>query len=230
MSKSIRYNGDYNITAADTAGNLYVTMHTMRVNGNLEVFGNVSEISNSAIADNFVMLNKGEPGPGVTTNNGLAGIEVDRGGTNPGALPTTAIRWNENSEFGPRWELTNDGSTYGAISTVTSSGAAFALIDDLNPQLGANLDVLGRTIFSSNNEVVIFGMSAGNLVPSGTYGSGIAIQNTSIVPGAILDHTVIYTQDPQNGGTGLYITTTPAAPVQEELISKAKAIAYALIL
>lgn len=226
MSKGIRYNGDYSITAAEATGNLIVTMHTMTVHGNLNVIGNVSEITsnNSAVSDNFITLNSGETGAGVTL--GTAGIDVDRG-----SLTRTAIRWNENLPNGPaRWELTNDGTTWGGISTITSSGAAFTLIEDLNPQLGANLDTLGRTIFSSNNEVVVFGMSAGNLTPAGTWGSGIAIQNTPVVPAAMPAHTVIYTQDPQNGGTGLYITTTPANPVQEELISKAKAIAYALIL
>jgi hypothetical protein len=194
----------------------------MTVNGNLNVVGEISEISNSAISDNFITLNKGETGAGVTL--GTAGLEVDRG-----TLPMTKLRWNENASSGPRWEITNDGTTWGGIATYSSNGTQFALIDDLAPQLGGNLDTLGRTIFSSNNEVVVFGMSAGNLVPSGTYGSGIAIQNTAIVPSAIPDHTVIYTQDPQNGGTGLYITTTPANPVKEELISKAKSVAYALI-
>jgi hypothetical protein len=225
MSKGIRYNGDYSITAADATGNLIVTVDTMTIHGNLNVIGNVSEITsnNSAVSDNFITLNAGETAAGVTL--GTAGIDVDRG-----SLARTAIRWNENRPTGPaRWELTNDGTTWGGISTITSSGASFALIDDLNPQLGANLDVLGRTIFSSNNEVVVFGMSAGNLVPAGTYGSGIAIQNTPIVPSAMADHTVIYSQDPQNGNTGLYVTTNPANPVQEELITKAKAIAYALI-
>jgi hypothetical protein len=223
MSKSIRYNGDYSITATEATGNLSVTMHTMTVNGNLNVIGNISEVSNSAISDNFITLNKGEAGAGVTLLT--AGLEVDRG-----SLPTTQIRWNEVTPTGPRWEITNDGINWGGIATLTASGSQFSLIEDLAPQLGGNLDTLGRTIFSSNNEVVVFGMSAGNLVPAGTYGSGIAIQNTPIIPSAIADHTVIYTQDPQNGGTGLYITTTPANPVQEELISKAKAIAYALIL
>ena len=223
MTKGIRYNGDYSITATDPTGNLSVSMHTMTINGNLNVVGNIAEVSNSAISDNFITLNKGETGAGVTLLT--AGIEVDRG-----TLSTTQIRWNEDTPTGPRWELTNDGVNWGGIATLSANGAQFALIEDLAPQLGGNLDTLGRTIFSSNNEVVVFGMSAGNLTPAGTWGSGIAIQNTPVVPSALPDHTVIYTQDPQNGGTGLYVTTTPANPVQEELISKKKAIAYSLIL
>ena len=228
MSQGTRFTGDYNITAVDpTTGNLHVTMHTMTVHGNLNVIGNVSEVTsnNTAISDNFISLNVGETGAGVTLVT--AGIDVDRG-----TLPTTAIRWNEQPLFGlPRWELTNDGVNWGGISTITASGAAFEVIEDLSPQLGGALDVLGQSIFNSNNEVVTFSLNAGNLIPAGTWGSGIAIENTPVVPGAVTNHAVIYAQPPQNGETGLYVTNN-AGPVvtQEELITKAKAIAYAFML
>lgn len=225
MSKGTRFSGDYAITAASATGNVIVTAHTTTIIGNLNVVGDISEVSNSSLSDNFITLNAGETGAGV--HLGTAGLEVARG-----TLATTAIRWNENSINGnPRWELSNDGFTWGGISTLSATGTQFSLVEDLDPKLGANLDTMGQSIFSSNNEVVVFGLSAGNLVPAGTWGSGIAIHNTPVVPSAKPTHTVIYTQDPQNGGTGLYITTQDAVKVvQEELISKTKAIAYALIL
>jgi hypothetical protein len=240
MSKGIRYNGDYSIANTDLdsfgnpTGNLTVKMHTMTINGNLDVVGIVRDIQNTSITDIYLTLNGGESGNGVTGD--IAGIQVDRG-PNP-AYPMTSIRWNEKSLVAgiptPRWELSNDGITWNGIAVTNQSGTQFALIQDMMPQLGANLDVLGQTIFSSNNEVVVFGLNGENMPGGGAIsGSGIAIENTrtGFPPNAIPDHTVVYTQPPQNGGTGLYVTTTsPENTVQEELISKAKAIAYALIL
>ena len=48
-----------------------------------------------------------------------AGIEVERG-----ELTNVALRWNETID---KWELTNDGITYGAI--ITSGGSSAISMD-----------------------------------------------------------------------------------------------------
>lgn len=114
MSRITRFTGDYEINATDLMGNLDVTVHTMTVNGNLNVEGEINSITfnNSSIKDNFITLNAGETNSGVTA--GTAGINIDRG-----TAANVALRWNENSPYGPsQWELTNNGTTWNKISTV----------------------------------------------------------------------------------------------------------------
>lgn len=219
MGQLTRFNGDYKFIGIDTSSNVSFTANTITIDGNLTVLGNVTSVSSTDtnVNDNIITLNSGEMGAGVT--RGTAGIEVDRG-----SLPVTSIKWDEPSQ---KWVLTNDGNTFANIAVQSPGGAVFSVIEDPNPQLGGNLDVLGRTIFSSNNEVVTIGLS-GVDIPGGGAGSGLAIQNTPVVPGYVIDHNVVYSQSPGGGGTGIYVTNTTVQ--NEELISKTKAIIYALIM
>jgi hypothetical protein len=131
------------------------------ITGNLTVQGSQTAIqtTNTTLKDNIIVLNDGEVGAGVTL--GTAGIAVARG-----SLANVALRWNETLD---RWELTNDGTTYAAINS--SSSGSFALIDDLNPILGANLNTNSYTL-SSN---------VGNL----KFNGNIQINNTAVAPTAV---------------------------------------------
>jgi hypothetical protein len=142
---------------------------------------------------------------------GVAGIEVDRKDGTGSGLANVAIRWNETFD---KWQITNDGTTYGNITT-SSGAAAVAIVDDLAPQLGGNLDVLARTIFSSNTAQVVID-------------SNLAIQNTNTIPSAVAGYNVIYTQAPDSGGSGLFVTNT--TNTNRELASTRKAIVYSMVL
>jgi hypothetical protein len=205
MSHVTRFNSSYDITGVDFTSNVNITAHTLTVNGNLKIVGSVSNVAstNTQVTDNIITLNQGESGAGVSL--GYAGIEVDRG-----SLLKTSIRWNESLD---RWELTTDGSTYSAIST--TSGAITAVIDDTNPKLGGNLDVLSRTIYSSTAGIVKFD-------------DNVAIQVSTVAPSATAGYNTIYAQTPAGGGSGLFITNTSAQ--EQELVTKTKAIVYALIM
>lgn len=109
-------NTDYIIsTAGNSLSNITLTTNTVFVQGNLVVGGNSSAVTKTdlAITDNIITLNKGETGSGVTL--GLAGISVDRG-----LSANVSIEWNEGIG---KWTLTNDGSTFQAISTGSISSA-----------------------------------------------------------------------------------------------------------
>lgn len=218
MSQGTRFTGDYNIAAIDPAtSNVIVTAHTLTVRGNLNIIGDVSEVTsnNIAITDNVVTLNAGETGTGVSSLT--AGIEVDRG-----TLQSTQLRWNETV---PQWELSNDGVTYYGIATLSALGSVFSVVQDPEPQLGGNLDVQNKTIFSSNTSYVTFGINGGE--PGQTAVGGIAIENTTTVPEFKSNHNVIYMQEPAGGGSGVYVTNEVVQA--EELITKSKAIIYSLI-
>ena len=205
MSHANRFTGSYDITGLDQSSNVTVTAHTLTVNGNLKVVGVVANVttSNTQVKDNIITLNDGESGSGVTA--GYAGIEVDRG-----LLTKTSIRWNEAAG---RWELTNDGTTFSPINTVV--GTMTQVYDDPSPQLGGNLDTLGTSIFSSNNPVVKFD-------------SNLSIKYSTVSPSYISGYNTVYAKTPAGGGSGIYITNSTTQ--NQELVTKTKAIVYALIM
>jgi hypothetical protein len=103
-------NDDYTITnKIKPSANITLSTNTVFIQGNLYVGGNATAITKTDlnITDNIITLNAGETGPGVTLNT--SGINVDRG-----SLANVAILWNETTG---KWTLTNDGSTYEAIQT-----------------------------------------------------------------------------------------------------------------
>ena len=205
MSYSTRFNGTYNITGADATSNVQVNSHTLIVNGNLKVLGAVANVAstNSQITDNIITLNQGETGTGVTSI--YSGFEIARG-----VLPTVSIRWNEAY---PRWELTVDGSQYSPI--LSGNPGIPSVSADPAPALGGNLDVQARTIYSSSTQYI-------------KHDSNVAIQNAAIAPTTLSGYNVLYAQTPAGGGSGLYVTNTTTQ--QQELVTKTKAIVYALIM
>jgi len=205
MSLNTRFNGTWNIIGHETTSNVQVAAHSFIVTGNLKVLGTVSNISstNTQITDNIVTLNQGETGFGVTPV--YSGLEVDRG-----QLAKTALRWNESLT---RWELTSDGSVYMPI--VTGVKGIEGVFQDPAPQLGGNLDVLARTIFSSNTQVVKFD-------------TNLAVKNTTVAPSTLSGYNTVYSQTPNGGGSGLFVTNTTKQ--QQELITKSKAVFYSLMM
>jgi hypothetical protein len=204
MAQTTRFNGTYSIVGADATSNVQVTSHTLIVTGNLKVLGTVANVAstNTQITDNIITLNQGETGYGVTAV--YAGIEVDRG-----QFAKTAMRWNESLT---RWELTVDGSVYTPI--VTGQKGIEGVYQDAAPQLGGNLDTLARSIFSSNNQIVKFD-------------TNLAIKNTTVAPSTLSGYNTVYTQTPDSGGSGLYVTNTTRQ--QQELITKSKAVFFSLM-
>lgn len=83
--------------------------NNVNIQGNLSVLGTLTSINtvDTEIKDNFISLNKGETGDGVTA--GFAGFEVDRGTAIDG---NALLQWNENIDF---WEF-GVGTSYANIA------------------------------------------------------------------------------------------------------------------
>ncbi len=210
MAYSHRFTGVYNLAGVDTDSSINITANTITLTGNLKVVGTTSNVAavNTQLVDSVITLNQGEDSAGVSYNyNGrnASGIEIDRG-----TLTKVSLVWNE--DIG-RWQLTNDGSTYANI--VSGTNGITQVQDDTAPKLGGNLDVLSRTIFSSNNAVI-------------KHDTNVAIKNTTVAPSTLSGYNIVYAQTPGSGGSGLYITNTTNQ--QQELVTKTKAIVYALIM
>jgi hypothetical protein len=208
MSVTKRIFGDYNIsTTLNPTANITLSTHTVYVNGNLFVGGTSTSVTKTEleITDNLIRLNKGETGAGVTL--GVAGIEIDRGSS-----ANVALRWNESIDT---WQITNNGTTYSNIANSSGPGGLTAIIDDIAPTLGGNLNTLARSIFSSNVAAIKFD-------------SNLAIKNTTITPTAIAGYDVVYAKTPDTGGSGLYVTNTTNQA--QELATQRRNVVYSLVL
>lgn len=176
----------------------------VKIPGNLTVSGTTTsvETTNTEIFDNIIRLNAGHTG--APTLN--AGIEVERGDETD-----VQLRWNENFQ---KWQITNDGSTYGNIAIAAATGYLTDVVDDLTPQLGGNLDVNGQTILAASGNVPIEG--------------NVQINNSLGVPSAVANSSILYAATPGSAGSGLYIQNSSVT--RDELVTKSKAIVFSLIL
>jgi hypothetical protein len=224
MSSTKRVSGDYKIYANNTI-----------ITGNLTVIGTQAAVDSidTYVKDTIITLNYGETGAGVTAT--YAGVEVDRG-----SLSKTSIRWNESLL---RWEITNDGSNFSAIATLTSTTAAgsnrniqfnnsgvlgadnnFNYYANGNVVLGTTFIANNSAIFSQNNtDLSIFASGTGVVFIQDTVKLAYQVGST---PLTVANTVQILANTPGNGGTGLYVVNSSGS---DELISKSKALIYALI-
>ena len=127
-----------------------VTFNDLVVSGNLTVSGTTTSINTETLTidDNIIVLNNNATG----APSANAGLEVERGSST-----NVAIQWNETSD---KWELTNDGSTYGnLVTTADSLTVSAAMIADVvtNAQTASYTLVLG-----DKNKIVEMNVASGN--------------------------------------------------------------------
>lgn len=201
-------NSDYLLQANDN--DITLDSNYVYVVGNLVVSGNTTSISttNTDVEDNFLRLNMGETGAGVTQRPGdpaaISGIGIDRGSLDP-----VSLIWNEEVD---KWQITTDGSTFANI-LVTSTGG-ISLVDDPNPTLGANLNTVSYHVYSSTNNVI--------------FNSNVQLNEVATAPTAVSGATVVYASTPAAGTSGVYVVNGSAA--NQELVTKTRAFGFSLIL
>lgn len=159
------------------ATNSNVTFNDLTVSGNLTVSGTTTSINTSTlnVADNIVILNNDVTGS--PTEN--AGIEVERG-----TSPNVFLRWNETED---KWEITNDGSNYGAIATTAdvSTASNAITVDNLadvtitSPVHGQFLSYNSASAAWVNDAIDLGTDTTGSYVHSLVAGSGITITNNT---------------------------------------------------
>jgi len=181
MSVTKRISGDYHVINSDAnlSGNVTFTTGTFFIQGNLLVGGNSTSITqtNTSISDNFLYLNAGESGNGVSST--YSGLEIDRG-----LAANVFLRWNETVK---NWQITTNGIGYGNIATTSGSGSLLGNVNqDLTPGLGGNLDLHSHTLWDSTTtaNVQIF---LSNTVNSG--GTGVYVTNTKYTNTELMSKT-----------------------------------------
>ena len=210
--------GDYEIATTDVDGStesqIVLRTEQVRIYGDLIVTGSQSIVSetNLAIKDRIAMLNEGEGGAGVTGQ--YSGLEVDRG-----SLDNALLIFDEVTDT---WNISIDGgSSYEEILT-TGTGLK-NVVEDLTPQLGGNLDVNGKSIVSvTGGDITVSPDGSGQIVLD----SSVLFENQVSSPGSTSGYNALYAQTPGAGGTGLYVQNSA---VNDELVSKSKAIVFSII-
>lgn len=205
--------GPYVIRTINPSDPIVLDSGNVIINGNLFARGESTTISttNTDIYDNIITLNRGVTGSPILN----AGIAVVRG-----TSPNVDLRWNEGTQ---NWQITNDGSIYYDLVATTTGNTR--LVDDLNPQLGANLNTANFAIRNNDgNNVYIDPVLALQL------DGNIQIKKVANFPTPpIVDHyNIIVSSNVGTGGTGLYVTNDEGISNQE-LISKSRAVVYSII-
>lgn len=192
------------------------------VTGDLIVQGNSTSISttNTDIKDRIITLNSGETLNGIGGNIApldVSGFEWDRG-TNP--LGPAYLFFKEITDT---FVISVDGgATWQQILTTPVDVGNVAptplteIVQDTSPQLGANLDVQGFSIFTAN--------AATNI----TFAGNLQLNNTAVAPTVVANATVVYADTPAAGTSGVYVVNGSAA--NEELVTKRRAFGFSLIL
>lgn len=174
------------------------------ITGNLAVQGNTTTVSsnNLAVTDNVIVLNQGETGGGVTRGN--AGILIDRG-----SQIAAQLQWNESLLS---WQISGNSAGYANILTSSSGNVGLAAVfDDKAPVLGGNLNVNGQAFYANIDANV---MINGNMQIISTISTSLS--------------TTLYSAAPNSGASGMYVVNQSV--VNEELVTKSRAVGFSLLL
>jgi hypothetical protein len=214
-----RLGSPYTITTTNNSDTITLaTTSTLGViiSGNLTVLGNTTQVQSNvtSITDNFVTLNAGETGNGVTILGTTSGIEIDRA-IAPGG--NVKLQWNEGLKV---WQVSGvvtgspgDGTQFANLSTTSGSGGT-VVFDDKAPVLGGNLNANGFVIYANT---------------SVNFGANLLLNNSVTTPSiTVANATVVYASTPSAGTSGIYVLNSQAA--NQELVTKARALGFSLLL
>ena len=204
MATHKRVDGTYYINSVNSVDNVEITTHTVKVFGNLDVQGNITYIDTTEleITDPFITLAANNTG--AYSNVGILAQKTSSPGT------YASLRWNTTSAT---WQISPDNVTFTNIAsgnTSTSPGGVNTNIQFNNASsFGGNVNYSFDT---ANARVTLQGHQV--------------FGNTATAPAAVANSVAVYHNAQGSGGTGLYVKS-PA--VQDELVSKSKAIVFAII-
>lgn len=215
MATHKRISGNYNITTTGASDIVTITSPSVVITGNLTVSGTQTTVNttDTAVQDKIMELNAGQTGSAIS-GDGLSGLTIDRGSSNPARLlyDDTEDKWKIDSGSGSLTELG------------TGSGSMTEVVDDTSPQLGGDLDVNGQSIVTvSDGHVVVAPNGTGELRLDG---APLRLQNQA-APSADSGYSKLHANTPGEGGSGIFVKN---ATIEDELASKSKAILYGIIL
>jgi hypothetical protein len=241
MISSKRLTSDYAIYAPNVV-----------VHGNLLVVGSSSNITtaNTVIYDNFITLNEGDAGPGVTLGN--SGIQINRG-----SLPTVQFAYYEaanafvpsmsgaqvniqsgiavnNNDVITKTYLTTYGVPVGGASGGIAYNKAGNITSDSNFVYDfANGNVSLGNITLSNLSIITTKNNADlviNAVGTGTtyLQDVLKIQMQGVAAPSNINNTVqLFANAPKSGQSGLFVVNNVTAST--ELVTKKRSLLLSLV-
>jgi hypothetical protein len=214
MATQKRIDGDYVITTINPSDDVIINTNTVKINGNLDVIGNLTYIETTELKvdDPFITVaanNKGTIGTATFQEQGLV--------TQTSASTFAGLRFNNGTLT---WQISPSVDANGApISAYTDIGTASAA------SVGGPLNSI--QYHDAGN---VFGGSAYYSVD--TANSRVTLQgdqlfgNIGTAPTAAANSVALYHNQEGSGGTGLYVKSLT---VEDELVSKTKAIVFGII-
>jgi len=204
MATHKRVDGTYYIETLNNIDNVEITTHTVKVFGNLDVQGNITYIDTTEldITDPFITLAANNTG--IYSNVGILAQKTS------GPNTYASLRWNTTSGT---WQISPDNSTFVDIAsgnTATSPG-------------GTNTDIQFNNVGAFGGNVNYkFDVANARVTLQGHQVFG----NIATAPAAVANSVAVFHNAEGSGGTGLYVKSPS---VEDELVSKSKAIVFAII-
>jgi hypothetical protein len=202
MSTYKRSDGDYYIVTINADDNVQIQTNTVKIHGNLDVLGNITYIDTTEleITDPFITLAANNSGQ--YSNVGIIAQKT--------SSTFASLRWNTTAGS---WQVSPDNVTF----TNIASGNAVTTAAGANTQVQFNNDA----DFGANANFT-YDYATSKLTVQGHQVYG----NIGSTPSAVANSVAVYNKAEGGGGTGLYVKSTT---VDDELVSKSKAIVYAII-
>ncbi len=179
---------------------------TIYIDGNLDITGNVTYVSEIAVNDAFIVVAANNTG--TVTSMGLVATRVANTSFAGLRYDATANAWQISTS------VAANGAPIAAYANIAGGGAGTVA--------GANTEV-------QFNDAGVFGATA-NLTFDKTTNrltlSGHQALANVATPANVANAVVIFSNAVSAGGTGVYFTSAAAA---DELVSKSKAIVFSII-
>lgn len=214
MATYKRIDGDYNITTIGSNDNVAVTTHTLTVNGNLNVKGELTyiEVTELKVDDPFILVaanNAGTFGSPTFPDQGLV--------TQTSSSTFAGIRFDNSTAS---WQISPSVYANGApITAYANIAQGSGVTDPGGPNNSVQFNDGG--VFGGDSD---FAFDAANVRVTlngvQTYG------NIGTAPTAVGNTVSVYHNAQGSGGTGLYVKSPI---VEDELVSKTKAIVFGII-
>jgi hypothetical protein len=178
---------------------------TIYVDGNLDVAGNITYVSDIAVNDAFIIVAANNTG--TVTSMGLVATKVANSSYAGLRFDVTANAWQISSSVAANGApIASYANIGGGASSAAGSNTQVQFNDGGSFGATANL-----TFDKSTNRLTLTGHQA--------------LANVA-TPANVSNSVVIYSNAVSAGGTGLYFTSASAA---DELVSKSKAIVFSII-
>ena len=178
---------------------------TIYIDGNLDVSGNITYVSEIAVNDAFIIVAANNTG--TVNDMGLVATKVANSAY-------AGLRFDVTSNA---WQISSSVAANGApIASYTNIATGNATVGGANTQIQFN----DSSSFGASANLT-FDKSTNRLTLAGHQ----ALANVA-TPANVSNSVVIYSNAVSAGGTGLYFTSAAA---NDELVSKSKAIVFSII-